>query len=118
MDSDPRVLFLSLAAQWASHYQDEHNPNPWWLSPRQITAIAGQFNAPTNSENDPIARLVQSALIFVLLCAIYRANLTKSQLFPRKYLNTPEIAESRASVDFSCFFWVFSVCQMIRPPTY
>ncbi len=109
------ALLLALMAQWYANPTDF--PPSWWNSPRQITAIAGQFNAPGNSDNDPIARLVQTTLIYVLLCAIYRANLINSRLLLRKSGKSLEIVETRSSVGFSGFFWVFSVCQMICPPT-
>jgi hypothetical protein len=74
MDPAQRALLLSLFAQWAQHAIPDEDPSPWWLSPRQITAIAATFDAPTRSSNDPTARLIALALFFLLLCANTRAN--------------------------------------------
>jgi hypothetical protein len=110
------ALMLALMAQW--YQQNGHDLSPsWWNSPRQITAIAGKFNAPTASNNDPIAGLVQITLIYILFCAISRANQINSSALLCKSGKPPKSPETRAVPEFSGFFVFLSLCQMISAPT-
>lgn len=116
---DRLVVLLALTGQWMQYDDRDDQPPEWWLRPRQIDAIAGHFDAPTRSDNDPTGRLAQMALFAVLVCAIYRANLRGILVIPsqiRANPISPGISRQPAPALASpTFFVFFSLCQ-INPP--
>ena len=80
-EGHPEPWVAALIQQW-SQPDKEDLPPTWWNHPRQITAIAGHFDAPTRSDNDPTGRIAQMALFTVLVSAIYRANVRGILVIP------------------------------------
>lgn len=106
---------LALIQQWKR--QDDHqHQSYWWTNPRQITAQAGTFDAPADSSNDDMAAAAQMLGIWLLLCAIYRANPRTPSAFSCKSGYSAETVESRAITGFSAFFWLFSCVPNELPP--
>lgn len=121
MEPDHRALLFLLIAQWAACSPDrashDDDPAPWWLTPRQITAIAGQFDAPNRSDNDPTCFLVQVMLILVCLCAKTRAKTAIPRSINSKTPISRETHETRTIRDFKAFFGFFFLCQIEHFPT-
>lgn len=75
-DSDRRVAWmLTLVRYWYGQPDNEEQPHGWPQAPRHITAIAGRFDAPSDSDNDPVAALAMTVAAIALDRAKYRANL-------------------------------------------
>jgi hypothetical protein len=109
---------LALIQSWHGQLHDDPIDDDWRLSPRQITAIAGQFDPPRQSSNDPHAALAQYAPALVLLCAINRANALISASVSRKFTTCPEIAEIRVIAGFLGFFaLLYAVTNELPPHT-
>lgn len=73
-NSDQRVAWmLALVHHWYGQPDNHEQPHTRLSAPRHITAVAGQFDTPADSDNDPVAALAGAVATLALGCAKYRA---------------------------------------------